>query len=236
MVSISIVTINYNNAYGLKSTLKSIQEQGIDGLEVIVIDGGSNDGSQEIMREFDFLISEAVSEPDNGIYHAMNKGISLCNNEFVHLLNSGDVYYNSSSLKNVQIPDDKDFHCSCVLKLGKRTRTWQPMKNEAEEFVDVAHPGLIVRRNVYAKSLYNETFAIVSDSLFIFENVKPQLSLISSDTLVVMEQDGISSKTSIQLEIEKFKMLWFMGYRKNVRLTLQMKYILVYFLKLLGIK
>lgn len=95
-MKLSIVTVNYNNAIGLKSTLASVVElkKRVDEIEVYVIDGGSTDQSLNIIDEFSGIITSFVSEKDDGIYDAMNKGLSLCKGDFVLFLNSGDYFFN----------------------------------------------------------------------------------------------------------------------------------------------
>jgi putative colanic acid biosynthesis glycosyltransferase len=94
----SIVTINYNNVCGLKATVESVQDQSNSNYEFIVIDGGSNDGSYEYLQEKRHLLSVLVSENDNGIYHAMNKGCAYAHGEFIVFMNSGDRFTNADVL------------------------------------------------------------------------------------------------------------------------------------------
>lgn len=97
---LSIVTINYNNVEGLKKTLASVASQTYEQVEHIVIDGGSNDGSVDVIKDYVSLVESRkskvdrviwVSEKDSGIYNAMNKGIKRATGEYVQILNSGDV-------------------------------------------------------------------------------------------------------------------------------------------------
>lgn len=87
---ISVITVNYNNLLGLKKTLDSINIQTSKDFEWIVIDGGSTDGSKELLEQNADIISYWVSEKDNGIYHAMNKGIKVAKGDYLQFLNSGD--------------------------------------------------------------------------------------------------------------------------------------------------
>lgn len=92
---ISVITVNYNNAAGLKKTIKSyieLKQESDCSLEYIVIDGDSNDGSVEVLRESEKHIDAWVSEKDWGIYDAMNKGLERSSADFVVFMNSGDVF------------------------------------------------------------------------------------------------------------------------------------------------
>jgi len=89
-MKLSIITVNINNGPGLRKTIESVVSQTSHDIEYIVIDGGSTDGSIEVIQEFADRITYWISEPDNGIYNAMNKGISRAKGEFCQFLNSGD--------------------------------------------------------------------------------------------------------------------------------------------------
>ena len=91
MKKLSIITINYNNKSGLEQTIKSVVNQNAEKhTEHIIIDGGSNDGSLDVIDENKEHFSYWCSEKDNGIYHAMNKGIAHATGEYLLFLNSGD--------------------------------------------------------------------------------------------------------------------------------------------------
>ena len=84
-MKLSIITINYNNRDGLQKTIESVVSQSFKDFEWIVIDGGSNDGSRELIERYAESISYWVSEPDNGIYNAMNKGIRVSKGDYLLL-------------------------------------------------------------------------------------------------------------------------------------------------------
>lgn len=106
---LSIITINYNNSDGLQRTIESVLSQTWKDYEWIVIDGGSTDGSLDIIKKYASHFSFWCSEPDKGIYNAMNKGITHAKGEYLNFLNSGDCFYSSDSLsglfKNTYIED-----------------------------------------------------------------------------------------------------------------------------------
>ena len=101
MMKLSVITINYNNKEGLKKTIESVVSQIYQDFEYIVVDGGSTDGSIDIIREYDKHIDFWISEPDRGIYNAMNKGIKFSHGEFCLFLNSGDCLLSSTSISQV---------------------------------------------------------------------------------------------------------------------------------------
>ena len=99
---ISIITVNFNDKIGLERTLESVFSQNFRNFEYLVIDGGSNDGSKELLEKNSEKINYWVSEPDKGIYNAMNKGISFAKGEYLIFLNSGDHLKNENSLEIAQ--------------------------------------------------------------------------------------------------------------------------------------
>lgn len=90
-MKLSIITINFNNKSGLKKTINSVLNQTVQDFEFIIIDGDSNDGSKDLLKEIIFKRKEIVSEPDKGIFNAMNKGVKLAHGEYILFLNSGDI-------------------------------------------------------------------------------------------------------------------------------------------------
>lgn len=110
-MKLSIITINYNNAAGLKKTLDSVALQSCTDFEYIVVDGASTDGSVDIIREFEQDLASRISplafhliwlsEPDTGIYNAMNKGVRLAKGEYTLMLNSGDYLVNKYVIEKI---------------------------------------------------------------------------------------------------------------------------------------
>ena len=96
---LSIITINYNNINGLQNTLQSVFCQSRHDFEWIVIDGGSTDGSKELLEKYTNRINYWVSEPDHGIYEAMNKGIKVAKGDYLQFLNSGDCLADKDIIK-----------------------------------------------------------------------------------------------------------------------------------------
>jgi glycosyltransferase involved in cell wall biosynthesis len=97
---LSLITVTYNAEAVLERTLRSVQRQtGRDGVELIVVDGASTDGTLELVQRYPDVVTRWVSEPDRGIYDAMNKGLSLATGEYVWFLNAGDELYDETTLQ-----------------------------------------------------------------------------------------------------------------------------------------
>lgn len=98
---VTVVTVVLNSSETIEETIRSVLYQTYDNVEYILIDGGSDDGTREIIRAYEDFIDYWVSEPDGGIYNAMNKGISLANGQYINFLNADDHYLHSSVLEKV---------------------------------------------------------------------------------------------------------------------------------------
>lgn len=201
MPKLSIVTINYNNLEGLKRTVESIVNQTWQEFEYIVIDGGSTDGSANYIESQSKYIDYWVSEPDKGIYNAMNKGIAKATGEYLLFLNSGDHLYSSTVLEinqkhianydlvyfNLQIMNDTNSKIVCY-----------PDKLCFSDLYNgyLPHPSTFINRTLFESiGLYDENLKIVSDwKFFILAIFKHHCSYVKiSETISTYYLDGISS-------------------------------------------
>jgi glycosyltransferase involved in cell wall biosynthesis len=103
-MKVSIVTVCYNSSKTIRDTLESVRNQSYLDIEYIIVDGGSNDGTMDILNEYQDIISIIVSEPDEGLYDAMNKGIILASGDVVGMLNSDDIFHSSDSVEYLMRP------------------------------------------------------------------------------------------------------------------------------------
>jgi glycosyltransferase involved in cell wall biosynthesis len=100
-MKISIITVVYNGQDYLENTIKSVINQTYSNIEYIIIDGGSTDRTLDIIKKYEDRIDYWVSEKDNGIYDAMNKGIDIATGEWINFMNAGDEFYDREVLKNI---------------------------------------------------------------------------------------------------------------------------------------
>ncbi len=105
---VSIVTVVFNGEKLLEETIQSVINQTYDNVEYIIIDGGSTDGTLDIIKKYEDKIDYWVSEKDNGIYDAMNKGIKVFRGDYINFLNAGDSFVNNDVLTNIFINQGKD--------------------------------------------------------------------------------------------------------------------------------
>ncbi|PCH99253.1 MAG: glycosyl transferase [Bacteroidetes bacterium] len=100
-MKISIITVCYNSVATIEQTLQSVFSQDYSDIELVVVDGGSTDGTLEVLNKYEAQIGQMISEPDDGIYHAMNKGLAMATGSVIGILNSDDFYTSDSIISSV---------------------------------------------------------------------------------------------------------------------------------------
>lgn len=205
MTKVSIITISYNNAQGLRRTIESVIAQQYTDYEYIIIDGGSTDDSSQIIETYSDRISYWISEPDKGVYNAMNKGIAVAKGEYLHFLNSGDCYASDKVLstifsKEYTVPLLRGIQ---ICDYGDRTERWENLGNRDITVYDMfvntmLHQATFIKRNLFEKyGLYDESLKIVSDWKFFFLTILGGEKTVFLNTeVVIFEMDGISTNKS----------------------------------------
>jgi glycosyltransferase involved in cell wall biosynthesis len=174
---LSIITINYNNLEGLHRSFQSVFNQSYKPVEFIIIDGGSVDGSLDLIEKHTDKIDYWVSEPDNGIYNAMNKGIKAAKGEYLFFLNSGDEFYDEEVIEKFQHYFEEKSTCLCgnivFFEGNKEISTKKHPAQMTFKYATsriISHQATFIRSEAFKKyGLYNEQNKIVSDSEFFFK-------------------------------------------------------------------
>lgn len=212
-MKISVITINWNNAEGLRKTIESVISQTVPPFEFIIIDGASTDGSVDVIKEHASGITCWVSEKDKGIYNAMNKGIDQAHGDYVLFLNSGDWFYNNTSLERSLSHDfNADvLYGDCVFHYADHETKYRYPSNLTFEFFyrgSLAHCCSFIKREVLAKEHYNEGYKIVSDLEFWARLAFAGGSFCHLDEFVsVFDTTGISSTNNELDKAERKQML-----------------------------
>lgn len=178
-VKISIITVCYNNKYGLEKTIHSIKDQTYKEFEFIIIDGASTDGTLDFIVENKHYISTWISEKDNGIYHAMNKGILLAKGEYCIFLNSGDCLANNKVLENiVDHLIEEDIIYGNVIKVKPHYRRLIKYSSVLSLYdfyrttAAIHHQASFIKRELFEKyGLYREDLKINGDWEFFFRMI-----------------------------------------------------------------
>ena len=199
----SIITVNYNNKDGLRKTIESVIHQSFHDYEYIVIDGGSTDGSADVLKEYDTQIDYWVSEPDKGIYNAMNKGIAQAKGEYLNFMNSGDCFYAPDILEkvsNYKYDADfivgRDYHYNEEKQLGHASI--QPPRITMIHFfvATLDHQSSFIKRELFEKSPYDESHRLVSDWIFYVDKIAGEGKRVQfiPDIVCRREEGGLSEQ------------------------------------------
>lgn len=207
-MKLSIITINYNNKVGLQRTIDSVVGQTFSDYEWIVIDGGSNDGSRDLIENKSKYFSYWVSEPDKGIYNAINKGLSHSTGDYVQILNSGDWLYENNTLEKFfsQQHEGDILYGDAVLLYPNGTLIDKKYPDEVSlnyfKWDVINHQATFFRRYVFDGHPYNEKYLIAGDWAYCFEAVCRGLKFTHiNQTIVYYDNTGISSQwTDGQIE------------------------------------
>lgn len=169
-VKISIVTICYNVAEDLKKTIQSVSTQTYTNIEYIIVDGNSSDNTLNVIREHESIITKWISEPDKGIYDAMNKGIDMSTGDWIIFMNAGDEFYHQTVIDNLC---NKLYDSSVGIvygdveldfgKSGKLIRSLQSF-DEKDVTFELCHQGMMTRTDILKKIKYDTSFRIMADS------------------------------------------------------------------------
>ena len=207
-MTLSIITVNFNNKEGLKKTIQSVVNQKYDNFEYIVIDGASTDGSINVIEENKDKITYYVSEPDKGIYDAMNKGIKQAKGKYCLFLNSGDYFINKDTLTDIfngqtYTEDLLIGRQKYVDRNGKITKSPYLRISELNMpyFISstLPHQATFIKKELLLQcGMYNTDYRIVSDWIFWIEAiVKQKCSVkILPEYVSFMEKGGVSNDMS----------------------------------------
>jgi glycosyltransferase involved in cell wall biosynthesis len=202
--TVSIITINRDNRAGLEKTIASVASQTKRPHEFIVIDGGSTDGSTDVISANQAAITSSVSGPDSGIYHAQNKGMKMATGDYLLFLNSGDVLFNGKVLETVaaDLNDAALYYGDLVTeKDGKRTEHISAGEIDVDFMLNSTlwHPCTFIRRYLFESfGGYDETYRIAGDyEFFIRCLLKPGVKAQHLQLFVsLFDTTGISNDPS----------------------------------------
>lgn len=210
----TVITINYNNAEGLRRTIESVANQTYTDYEYLIIDGGSTDGSVDVIRKYQEKIAYWVSEKDRGIYHAMNKGMEKVSGDYVVFMNSGDMFYSNTVLSDVSLLiSNEDIVIGDVLASGTGEVMSPPPLRDISMYHlysgAIPHQGAFVKSTLQKRHPFDETLKIAADWKFflqtiIFENSSVKYIPV---TVALYDTTGISSQNPKVMREEKERVL-----------------------------
>lgn len=198
---VSIVTVVFNGASYLEETIQSVLNQTYHNIEYIIIDGGSSDNTLDILNNYDNSIDYWISEPDKGIYDAMNKGIKIASGTTIGLLNCGDTYERWFVEKLVDLlPDPKAISstvlfCNFKVSLEELSLTQYHRSHMAcWQGMSICHQAMLIGKDIYAEQgLYDPFYKLAADYEFLLRMTKNKVSFRgSNDYGVTVRHSGMT--------------------------------------------
>lgn len=213
-MKLSIITINYNNKAGLQKTIDSVIAQTWRDFEWIIIDGGSTDGSKELIEQYQQHFAFWCSEPDKGVYNAMNKGIDKARGEYLNFMNSGDIFYSKDTLEEVFARNtlNADMVYGDWVRIEKENVVLMKAPNEVSLdffYIDnICHQAMFLKSSTMKKKGYDETFQIYADWARWMEMALDGLvfQYVPVTICCFDATEGLSNKITSNLDMEKERM------------------------------
>lgn len=216
MRRLSIITVNFNDAQGLEKTLDSVVDIDLSAEEVewIVIDGGSRDNSLDVIQKNSKKISKWISEPDKGIYDAMNKGIEYAAGEYVIFMNAGDCFCDLKLIASQLLNWKDDIVYGNFISSnskGERKLVAQTAQLDFLYFLSktINHQSVFIKTALVKKYRFDTSYSIVADWIMLFNILKlgnPQIRYVNLP-VCIYDTTGISSFNSQERELQKEKFL-----------------------------
>ncbi len=199
---ISVITVVYNGTQHIEQTIRSVLDQHYDNLEYIIIDGGSTDGTQEIIKKYEDNITYWASEKDTGIYNAMNKGWQKATGDIIGIINADDYYLDGAIQKVVEGFENSEAEIvyggmTKLRKIGEKTffKELTPNLSIMEQTMGVFHPSTFVSKKVYEDlGGYKEKYKLSSDYDFLLRAYKKKVQFYEvKESLSVFRIGGVSN-------------------------------------------
>lgn len=214
-MKVSLITVTYNSAETIEDCIRSVLSQDHPDIEYIIVDGASKDGTVEVVGKYRDRIARFISEPDNGIYHAMNKGIDSCTGDIVGMINSDDLYADEKVISDVVRAMRESGSESCYGDLvyvdrsdtSRVVRRWNSGAFNRKKFLDgwmPPHPTFFLRRSCYEKfGKFNLEFKTSADyELMLRLLYKEQITTSYLNRVLVCMRTGGQSNLSLKNRIK----------------------------------
>ncbi len=199
---LSVTTVVYNNVQHIERTIRSVINQTYANIEYIVIDGGSTDGTLELIRRYDDRIAKFITEEDEGIYDAMNKGLSMASGEYVIFMNSGDEFYDTDTVTAVfSRSTGADIYYGETEMINKAGESLGRRRHKApEQFswksfkygMSVSHQAIYIRRSLTKP--FNSNYQLSADIEWILSAAKKAEKIVNVKQYVAKYLVGGASK------------------------------------------
>lgn len=215
---LTVITVAYNAKDTIEQTILSVGTQAAEGIEYLVIDGASSDGTVEVLRRLSHHIDHWVTEPDHGIYDAMNKGIAMARGEWIMFLNADDYFKSERSVQCLLAATDDLIDIvagQTLMKHSDRERLFRPSQRLGLMLqLPFMHPSTIVRRSAFETYGHFDTrYRLAADCDFFLRMIsRGHKCRYISEVVTVMRDGGASQRGFVRGRIE-----YMQSYRRNMR-------------------
>ncbi len=190
---ISIITVTYNCKEQLETTISSVVSQTYNNIEFVIIDGGSTDGTLDIIKANKTKVSYLISEPDEGIYDAMNKGLKVSTGDYILFLNAGDTLYNRHTLENIPFAKnpDADIFYGETLIIDERGETLGLRQKKLPDYLNwkhfkkgmvVCHQSIFVSKKI--AGFYDLTFKYSADIDWVLNALREAKKIVFTKSII----------------------------------------------------
>lgn len=213
-MTISVITINRNSREGLLKTIRSVASQTVQPDEFIIIDGASTDGSADLLTEYSESITYSVSEPDKGIYNAMNKGIAAAKGEYCIFMNSGDCFCGPDVIQRLKDSGvSEDIICGNARILEDPPRIKKPFEDITLRDLykgSICHQSALIRTLLLREHPYDDALKIVADRKFFLQTLVLDGASYATIDIDIVDYDinGFSARNRFESEQEWKSVLW----------------------------
>ena len=223
---VSIITVVYNAVATIEQTILSVVKQDYLNIEYIIVDGGSTDGTLDIVKKYEKKIALWLSEPDHGIYDAMNKGLTHATGDYIYYLGADDCLLAPTSISQVvsflQDNPEVDVLCASVMMVDTVYRIEKVYSSDFSEAdvlsgYNTPHQGMFVRREIPQKHRFDTSYHIAADyKNFLKFYLDPDIKLQKTDLIVAYyANDGISGDGTAAQRMEDVRALEENGLESN---------------------
>lgn len=210
---ISVITVVFNGANYIEDAIKSVINQNYDNVEYIIIDGGSTDGTLEIIKKYEDVIDFWGSGKDGGIYDAMNIGINHATGDLISILNADDYFYDDHVLSSAAqvFSEDKFIAGKTVFETSFGSKEFVVDESRPEALnIPFIHTATLIPSSIYkAVGLYDTTYRIAADIEMFFRIKRHGFSYVNIDRNVVLMRDGGASHKHFKIGRKEYKNIYF---------------------------
>jgi len=209
---ITIVTVSYNAVHDIERTIQSVTAQTYQNIEYIIIDGASTDGTVDIIKKYESEISHWISEPDEGIYFAMNKAIKILNGKWVNFMNAGDTFVDENVIKKMvkETASNADIYYGArYIQNGKKKNLEKTASLDDFYYnMPFGHQATFIRKSILKKYQFDQSYQLSSDYDFFIKCYQDKY--IFQDLgfpVCVFQAGGLSTTMRLKSVVETLKVL-----------------------------